>query len=181
MRFFAPLFLLLFSTFAWADAYIPEKHRVKNEWPGYCSWASIETLCRHQKIKAGYGLKEARKLDPDFICPSGEIIPKNFGRDEPIGAKLDSLGIRYKMHPSGLIDEAGLEQILSAVSSGRGAIVAVSNGQPTTKLSETHVIVVLEFNDSEYLYFDSNDPGKNYRGSRAWFHSVWNGFVLTLD
>ena len=179
MKTLSALLLFFLTSPVWAEVYIPVKYRIENENPGYCTWASIETVCRHQKVKAGYGLKNARKLDKDFVLPWGEVVPKNFGRDEPVRAKLDSLGIRYTMHPSLVRDEEGIRQIKGAVSSGKGAIVAMWQGWPTT--GECHVITIIDFNEDDYVYIDSNDVGKNYRGSRRWFETFWTGFVLTIE
>ena len=158
---------------------IPVENRIANESPGYCVWASIETLCRHQGIRVGYGLKEARKRDEDYVLPSGEVIAKNFGREEPVADKLQKLGIKYKMVPSGTRSDVGISLIKEAIKDGRGAVVAVWHGRPTCE--ECHAVVVIDFNEVNYEYVDSNDPTSTYVGTRKFFDAEFTGYVLTLE
>src|SRR5690348_15375838 len=110
MRRFALLVLVLLASVstALAEAKIPIKDRVRNQPPGYCAFAALETLCRHQHIKAGYGLLESRKLDPDEITWDGRFIGRNEGTDWAIEGKLKELGIRYEMNHTFHKDRAGL-------------------------------------------------------------------------
>ena len=176
---FALTILVLTSSSVLADAKIPVYQRIKNQPPGYCCWASIETLCRHQGIKAGYDLLEKRKLDDDYMMPDGKIIPKNIGYDDPVAWKLNKLGIKYKMNATFSPNKAGVAQIKKAVDSGKGAVVTVYHGYPTTP--ECHCVTVVAMNDKEYEYIDSNDPGTIYVGSMEFFFSEWTGFVLTVE
>lgn len=162
-----------------AEAGIPIKYRVKNQWPGYCCWASIETVCRHQGIEAGYNLVEKRKLDNDYITWDGRIIAKNYGADDPIADKMKSLGIKFLMNPTSHTTKDAVLQIKKAVHEGKGAVIIVYHGLPT--VNECHAVVVIDMNDKTYSYIDSNNPTAIYDGDISWFWQEWTGFVLTLS
>jgi|SRR6185312_1105195 len=181
-RFLIALLTLgLITCAAFGDAKIPVKDRVHNTpWPtGYCAWAAIETVCRHQGVKAGYDLVEKRKLDPNYVYPDGTVLARNFGADAPIIAKLKELGIKYEMNPTDKTNKAGIDLIKKTVRSGYGAVVAVKCGLPTTP--EAHALTVVDMNDKTVEYIDSNDPERIYVGSMKWFEEQWNGFVLVVE
>lgn len=183
MKHFYSSLLVLFSFFTLApcglaEAKIPIKDRVPNQKPGYCAWASLETVCRHQGIKEGYDLVEKRKLDPDVITWCGEVLPKNLGYEWALEGKLQKLGVKYKINRTGWKNKEGLRLIISGVDSGRGAVVGVLD-TPTCK--GPHAIVVIDFKKETFEYIDSNTPKVTWVGSVDWFLEKWDGLVLVLE
>lgn len=176
---FATLLVLMASSALFGRANIALKNRVPNQYPGYCSWACIEMLCRHENIKAGYGLVEARKKDPGLIQSDGTYLAPNFGTDETVMAKLDELRIKYVLHPSNNKKDDGIEQIKDAVKNGHGAVVSFLHGLPTT--NECHAVVIVDWREDSYDYIDPNKQNVLFEGTIEWFRDEWTGFVLTLE
>ena len=175
---FALLLLGCVSPFLFGKADVPKADRVANQ-NRYCCWATIETACRHQGIRAGYGLMESRRHDPDYVMPDGTVIPRNYGFDEVVEQKLKALGIHYVMHPSKKKDEDGIKMIRDAVNRGHGAVVFLWDGYPTTR--EAHAILIIDWREDSYDYIDSNKPSAIFQGPREWFLEQWTGFVLTVE
>jgi hypothetical protein len=179
-RFFAALILLsLSASLVFGKARIRVADRVPNQDPGYCAWACIEMLCRHQGIKAGYGLVESRKKDPDETLLDGTFVPHNLGTDPTIRRKLDSLHIRYHMHPSLVKDQAGIDLIMKTVKEGRGVLVVFYHGEPTTR--GCHAVIITDWGENTYDFLDPNNIKVIYEGTHEWFLQEWTGFVLTID
>src|SRR5437870_4408928 len=55
---FALTLLLLLPSAIRAEVKVPATCRIRNRPPGRCGWCSVETLARHHKIEALYGLTE---------------------------------------------------------------------------------------------------------------------------
>jgi hypothetical protein len=90
MRKLAALFAVLFISGAALAIDIPTDCRVPNQSPGYCCWASLETLGRTHGIPQLYNLVEARKKDPDSMIAYGSgphvqyvVRPKNYDPSSP--------------------------------------------------------------------------------------------------
>lgn len=172
------IFLLSCAPFSLGEAKIPAKDRVRNQQPGYCAWAALETVCRHQGIKAGYDLLEKRKLDPDLITWDGRIIRRSEGHDFSVAAKMQELGIAYQMNPTGAKTKEGLRLIVEATEAGHGAVVGLWH-EPVS--GQHHAVVVVDINSETFDYIDSNSPGVIWSGSVDWFLWSWDGFVMTVD
>lgn len=171
-------FLGLTATAVFGDAKIPIKLRVPNQHPGYCGWASLETMCRHQEVKAGYGLLEKRKLDADWVRLDGTISAKNFADDDVVAWKLKSLGIKYRMNHTFSNTKEGIDLIKLTVKEGRAAMVGVWHDP---LYHGHHAITVIDMDDENFSYIDSNDPKAEYEGSMRWLWQEWDGFVVTIE
>lgn len=176
--FSALLALSLFVSSIFGRADIPIKDRVPNQSPGYCAWASLETMCRHQGIREGYDLLEKRKLDPDRITPDGWFIPRNRGDDYSVEQKLIELGINYRMNLTGGSKEEGLKLLVETTQAGHGAMIGVKK---TPTCNGSHAIVVIDINSEEFEYIDSNRPGSIWVGKIDWLMWAWDGFVLAIE
>lgn len=171
--------LLLFTPLLYSRAEISEKNRVRNQKPGYCAWASLETMCRHQQIKAGYDLVEKRKKDPDkYDYTTGQILWHNLGYDSEVESKLHDLKINFKMNRTHGNRQAGIDLIVHAVQNGHGAMVGLkcAPGCPTA-----HAVTIIDINDQTFEYVDSNSPKETWVGSIDWFLWAWDGYVITVE
>jgi hypothetical protein len=156
---------------------IPRKCMVSNRSPGYCVWASLETLGWTHHIKPLYNLTEARTHDPDCLVPIGpnvyRVEPKNLGYDHAIRSKLDGLKVRYRMQNSG-----GTDRGLLKYAKSHGCVVGMKNGACG---NFAHAIVLVNYDDEKVQYYDSNYPGEWWEGSRAWFDYYWTGMVIVVE
>ncbi len=178
-----------------AQLAISNKDKVANKSPGFCMWASIETLARTHKINKLYDLMErrakesnAKKKENDkwvwepFVLVEhgdGELIrtPNNIGNDWAVYRKLNEMEVKYKMQWSGTYKT---EIIDYAMSKQLGCVFAVRGGA-LGKESPAHAMILTSFNDKEFTYVDPNDTEFTYRGTRQWFDQNWTGFVLVLE
>ena len=161
-----------------AEVKIAQKNRVPNQQPGYCAWASLETICRHQKVKAGYDLVEKRKLDPDYVRWNGEIILKHFGTDEAIAAKLEKLGIKYKMNHTKDNTQEGVNLIKKSVKNNKPALIGVWHDP---NFHQHHALTVVDMDEDNFVYIDPNLPQVEYEGTMKWFFQEWDGFVVVIE
>ncbi len=191
MSYFRPtvyiILLLLCPSLSWTDTVIPIKCRVNNTPPGWCTWACIETLCKTRRIQSGYNLVENRGKDPDweYCCEeSGRrfitIVPKNYGCDGVVRWKLTTLGIPFRLNPTGKTHELGMEIIRQAVKEERGVVVNISQKHLSSNVC--HAIIIIGWNEQKKTcrFVDTNDTSVNYERSFAWFKEVWTGFVLDI-
>jgi hypothetical protein len=84
------------------------------------------------------------------------------------------VGYRYQRPgdmKTGLIEDA--------VKRGLPCLVCMKTGLPTCK--ECHAILLMDFGETSYQYFDTNTPGLTYTGSRAWWDENFTGLVIVLD
>lgn len=172
------VFLIFGASSVFSEANIPVKNRVHNQMPGYCAWASLETVCRHQKVKAGYDLVEKRKLDPDYWTWDGRFVGRNEGTDLAIEGKLKGLGIKFQMNPTWAKNRAGIRMMVKATEAGKGAVIGVWH-DPVWH--GHHAIVVTDINEKTFKYIDSNHPDKIWEGSVDWLLQEWDGFVCVVE
>jgi len=85
------------------------------------------------------------------------------------------------MTPTGSPQEEGIALIKEAVASGRGALVGLYSGLPTTPVC--HAIVVVDFRETEglYNYVDSNKKEVEFEGKMEWFNQQFMGLVIVLE
>jgi hypothetical protein len=177
-----PLLILALSASARAEAIIREEDRIANENPGYCLWASVETLARHNHVRALYGLLASRKTDPDVWewTPRGmHYRHRAEGRLDVLREKLANLGCqKYRIQVAG---RRSTDIIEAAVRAGRGCVVGIRlPGQGSTP-AQSHAVVVTEFTESAVRYIDPNDVTHEHTVPRSWFAARWDGFVVCLD
>lgn len=155
--------------------------RVANQAPGYCVWASLESLGRKHEIEPLYDLLNKRKNDPDFIfykTVDGNQIqviqPKHVGSDASIIDKLDQLKIKYKIQNTGDKDIAILEEYGNAW----GCMIGVKKG---ARGPEAHCIVLTKINDKEIEFYDCNQKDKTWIASREWLDYYWTGLAVVVQ
>jgi hypothetical protein len=169
---------------AWAQADIPMECRVKNRPPGYCVWASLETLGRHQKIDKLYNLTDNRAKDPDSVEPvfrlmfDGTIIQfekrihKAAGTAFSADKKLTELGVKHK-----ITEIKDLTHIQEAMKKKHGCVVFL---HPNPTFPGPHAVTLVNINDERVEIIDSNNC-KHYWAPRGWFDTYWAGAVITVD
>lgn len=155
---------------------VPVDCQVANIEPGCCLWASLETACYYQKIKAGYGLVLSKTQDP-WTIENGEWISPTLGTQLATTNKLRSLGISYRIS---MRADRNREVIREGLKSGRPVTIGVKSGEPTC--GGYHAVLVTAFDEKNgtYTYIDSNLPWCEHRGSMEWFEYVWDGFAVYL-
>jgi len=176
-------FLLFIVLSCVGQVNIPYNCRVRNTPPGYCTWASLETLGNFLHILPLKNLVESRKKDPDRVVPrylNGlvwwyEVRGRNWGDWYAVRDKLDSLRVKYTIQKPG---ESNLVPIEEAVSRKLGCVVTVNNGLPTCY--GPHSILITNFSRTNYQYVDSNRIDIDIRGDIAWFYQEWDGTVITV-
>jgi hypothetical protein len=144
---------------------VPPERRVKNEAPGYCAWAAIETIAKsrarlypddanYQKLLT---LVDVRKRMPKGepcveIHPDGRRVETAFhpadAYPNAVKKQLDALGVKYRdnlpvIH-GGKKDFAFIKR---ACDDGFGAMVAVKNCEPVA--TNSHALAVTEVSDDE--------------------------------
>lgn len=177
--FFSIIFLLL-PNFSWAID-LDRKDRVKNEPPGYCSWASLETLGRHNDIKPLINLVETRKQEPDPLVLETDAagkqhyvkMPKHVGSDSILRAKLLELKVKFRMTNTDSKDRSLLDSANSV-----GVVVGVEQG---ARGPAAHMIVLTHFDEKTVRFYDCNQPDDIWEGSREWFDYWWTGLSIVVE
>jgi hypothetical protein len=160
IRFFALLFLFI-PCAAGAEVTIAVECRVKNRPPGRCGWCAVETLARHLKIKALYGLTAN---NPCRACP------------EDLEGALEAAGVSYRIQYPG---NRSTSILRSAIREGRGAAVGFRECQPR---AGGHIVTLVDFGPTKVKVIDSSDPVDRVRTmSRERFLYWWDGFALVLE
>ena len=158
---------------------IDAKDRVKNQKPGFCAWASLETLGNHHKIKKMNGLLESRKgLPSKWIIEHGWLVwvDASDGFVTTIKEKLDELKVKY------YIREYGERDLLPCVND-YGAAVGMSKetvGADGIKFGEAHMIILTRYNKKMVRFIDPNDR-QEYEASREWFDKYWEGVIVIVE
>jgi hypothetical protein len=174
------VFAILFLTGAAFAIEIPTNCRVANQDPGYCCWASLETLGRTHDITSLYDLVENRKKDPDNLIAYGSgptksyvVHPKNYGYDYALRAKLTSLKVNFWMEDTGNTDRTLLKY-----ANSHGCLVGV---KPGARSEGGHGIILTHYDDKIVRFYDCNNPNDMWEGSRQWFDFWWSGMVIVVE
>jgi len=157
----ACLLVLIHCSHAVAEANIPAECRIRNRPPGRCGWCALETLARHQHIKALYGLAE-----------------KNARRAcvEDLESILEENNITYRIQYRGSYETRILQD---AIRKHRGAVVGFREQSPG---KGGHIVTVIDFGQQEVRLIDPNDADGRVRTiSRERFLRWWDGFTLVLN
>ena len=156
----AGLLLWMPAMEARAEVDIPIECRVSNQPPGRCGWCALETVGRHQHIKALFGLtdKNAR-----------------LARPEDLEQVLAERRISYQVQERGQLDTRIL---LSALGKNHGVVVGFRELFPG---AGGHIVTLIDLGADEVRVIDPNDPDHRVRTmSRERFFYWWDGFALIL-
>lgn len=154
---------------------IPKDAMVANEYPGYCTWACIETLGKTQGMTVFEGLVAERKKTPPTIRWN-RTYPANYGYHWSVVAKLKKAKVSF------LDQEHKDKAILLKYAHKYGAIVGVDLATDT-KLSPgiLHSLIILDYKDNtnSVPYFDPNGPEVRAM-DKKWFDKAWTGDTYVL-
>lgn len=201
MRFlFAFLATMCISFTAIAEVKIDKNDVVPNKSPGYCAWASIETLARHHKIKRLVGLVEARSKESDVRIwrpekNEWEPLPKVIVRDEygrhheihrcggwywAVYRKLNAMNVKFYISKN---TENRIKLIDWAMDNELGCVFIVrpgwDDGEPDEDESP-HALVLIDYGDKEVKFIDTNNPKKVYTKNRSWFDRWSYDYILVI-
>jgi hypothetical protein len=159
--FIAPLLWLLLPSIAFSEVQISSDCRVKNRPPGRCGWCALETLARHHRIKALYGVVA------NHACDS---------RPKDLQGVLEASGVKYRMQARGLRSTRILEK---AIHENLGAAVGF---RPLVSGGRGHIVTLVEFGAEEVRILDPNDKDGQVRSMHLdAFLERWDGFALVLE
>lgn len=185
------LLVLAFPLSAHAQLKVVQKLCVKNRSPGYCAWASIETLGNHHKIPQLKNLLELRSKESHikiwdgskwvsepvvFVNHNGEKkkIPVHTGYEFAIEQKLKELKVKFTLQST---NSRSTDLIQMAIKNKLGCSVGFKAGAFGTG---AHAITITDFNEQTFSYVDPNHPHVEQTWSRAWFDYWWSGYVLVI-
>lgn len=179
-KIIACILFYLLSNISWAIE-LDRKDRVENQPPGYCSWASLETLGRHNNIQPLIGLVESRKQEADPVIletdASGKQryvqMPKHVGSDSILRAKLSQLNVKFRMTETDSKDRS-----LLILADDIGVVVGVEQG---ARGPAAHMIVLTHYDDKTVRFYDCNQPEDIWEGSRDWFDHWWTGLSIVVE
>ena len=187
--------LFLFVSDSFSQVIIQEKDRTKNisefrdgKHQGFCSFACLQTLGRHNKITELYDVLEKRAKESDYRHWDGtqwvdepyvavkndnkiEKTERNIGTNWGIYTKLQSLGVKFYFQPDG---DSDLTIIKYAIKNKMGCMVAMHKNA-FFKDSECHEIIILDLNDQEVEILDPNHIKSSIKKPRSWFNHYWTG------
>jgi hypothetical protein len=153
--------LLLIPCAAAAEVKIAPQCRIKNRPPGRCGWCALETLARHQHIKALYDLTEsnASRSDP-----------------EDLEEVLDKAGVKYRIQYPGSRSTAILRY---AVRENLGAAVGF---RELYAGAGGHIVTLVDLTEDSVKVIDPNDKDGRIRTMNLdRFLYWWDGFALVLE
>jgi hypothetical protein len=139
---------------------IPLDCRVANRPPGRCGWCAVETLARHQGIKALYGLVDKS---------SSQSRPKDIER------VVAASHVKFRVQQRGARSTAILQQ---AIRDDRAAVVGF---RPAAGATGGHIVTLVDFGPEEIRYIDPNYPDRVRMMDLEAFIARWDGFALILD
>jgi hypothetical protein len=152
---------LLWPCAAGAEVKILAKCRVKNRPPGRCGWCALETLARHHKIKALYGLTAKNACT---ACP------------EDLEDALAAAGVTYRIQYPGKRNTTILRL---AIRKNLGAAVGFREAYPG---AGGHIVTLVDFGPKTVRIIDSSDKYYRVRTmSRERFLYWWDGFAVVLE
>jgi hypothetical protein len=181
MKRFTFAFCFLFLSSSVWSIELEKKDRTPNQAPGYCVWASLETLGHHHKIESLFDLVEKRKKDPDIYIQNFDQNGKEFfalqqrhiGTDFVIREKLDQLKIDYKITLTRSNDRS-----LLSFANEQGVLVGVKVG---ARGPAAHIIVLTHYDGETIKFYDCNYPDDIWLGSREWFDHWWTGLSIVVE
>lgn len=172
-------FLLLCSSSLAID--ISKEDVIKNEKPGLCMWASLETLGRYHGIKKVYGLKNTRKTPKQEVwkLPEYNNVPyyftRAFGYPFMVNYEFKKLDIPIKHQRRGIYDRN-----ICKKANKIGAAICLERGSDINP-HECHVVILTEYTDDYVRFVDTNTPDRVIKKSREWFDYWWNGEAFAYE
>jgi len=175
--------LLLISQFVYGfDVSI--KNRVANEKPGYCMWASIETIGRERGIEKLFGLVESRKKDPPdrVLQPDLSVLTyaAHGGPGVAVSRKLDKLKVRNYIQY-----EDNFDKNVLSYANEYGCVIGIKPYMLTWPNPNVqagyHAILLTKYSPDEIGFIDSNFPDKTFVGKREWLDKAWTGMAVIID
>ena len=144
-----------------AEVNVPATCRIKNRPPGRCGWCCLETLARHHKIKALYGLTEHNASR----CDIGNLETAVIEAEVP-----------YRIQYPGNRSQAILRY---AIRESLGAVVGFRELFPG---AGGHIVTLIDLSEDGVQVIDPNDAdGRTRRMSLERFLYWWDGFALVLE
>lgn len=177
MKFIYSLITLLALAVSAFAVEIPKRHRVPNRDPGYCCWASLETLGRLHGVKALHNLVERRTHESGVYVLTWhgwEYIPNNVGCDFVVREKLEDLGVRFRQQETGYFSRKLLRYATS-----HGCTVGMQRGA-FEGLDGQHAVTLTHYDDECVEFIDPNHPEQVFRATREWFDYYWMGMVIVI-
>lgn len=203
MRKFVATILLLFvfTSSGFSQVVIKKENRVLNRSPGYCAWTCLETLGRHHQIKKLYNLLDNRSKEFTWVWDEEKqkwvkspYVLVEYGQyrayehrapasHAAIVQKLNTLKVKYRYQDYWNYDKT---MLINSVKSKQGCIVVVKwwldkKGRPANDSSDTHAIVLLDYNKDGIEFFDPNDIKCTYTATHEWFNMYWTGYTLIVE
>jgi hypothetical protein len=144
-----------------AEVKVPAACRIRNRPPGRCGWCSLETLARHHKIEALYGLTERNASRCDVST---------------LETTVSEADVSYRIQYPGQRNQAILRY---AVQHSLGAVIGFRELYPG---AGGHIVTLIDFTDDSVQVIDPNDAdGRTRRMALDRFLYWWDGFALVLD
>jgi hypothetical protein len=134
--------------------------RIANRPPGRCGWCAVETLARHHRIKALYGLVEKN---------SSQSRPRDIER------VVTASEVKFRLQQRG---SQSTEILQYAIRNGLGAAIGF---RPACGGSGGHIVTLVDFGPEEVRYIDPNYSDRVRMMDRETFRERWDGFALILD
>ena len=154
-------FLLLLPGAVRAEVKVPAACRIRNRPPGRCGWCSLETLARHHKIEALYGVTQQNASR----CDASNL--------ETTVADAD---VSYRIQYPGYRSQAILRY---AVQHSLGAVVGFRELHPG---AGGHIVTLIDLTEDTVQVIDPNDAdGRTRRMPLDRFLYWWDGFALVLE
>src|SRR5439155_13777417 len=158
MLSFALTLLLLLPSFVQAEVNVVATCRIKNRPPGRCGWCCVETLARHHKIEALYGLAETNASR----CDVSNL--------ETVVADAE---VSYRIQYPGIRNQAILRH---AVQENLGAVIGFRELYPG---AGGHIVTLIDLTDDGVQVIDPNDAdGRTRYMTLSRFLYWWDGFAL---
>ena len=150
---------------------------------GYCAWACLETLGRHNRVKALHGLVEWRQrawpVNVTLLDDAGNYhtIRRNYGSDLSVRRCLEWLKVDFTQQSTGNTDTLIVRR---AVANGTGCTVGMLPGAFPGMRDEGHAVIVLDFSRDAVTILDPNEIGCERTKPRAWFDSYFMGWAVVV-
>ena len=161
-RIFLVVFTVLFSVsslFAGVD--IPTECQVKNRKPGYCMWASTETICNYLGYKEGKGLVDWYAAQPW----------NNGAWPEEVESQLKEFKIPFKANY-----EVDFKALCKYLNEDKPVLIAFKKDSALGP----HAVTAVDFKDGKLFFVDSNHPGHLYSFAEVDFKDQWAGWFIVL-
>jgi ABC-type bacteriocin/lantibiotic exporter with double-glycine peptidase domain len=144
-----------------AEVPISAANHVRNRSGRACGWCALETLARHHRLEALYGLADKH---------TGPSRPRD------LEAALDDAGINYRVQPAGNRNTFILRY---AVREKLGALVGF---HPLKPGADRHMVTLVDIGPDKVRVIDPNDSDGRVRTmSLKRFLSWWDGFTLIVE